>query len=145
MNGKRGQGLSTNAIILIILGVVVLVVLIIGFTMGWSKIAPWMSSDNVDTIVQQCGAACSTNSVSGYCSKKRELNDGDGYKVETTCYTFSLDTDLAKYGIDECSIDCKDSTPCVTWEIIHPGETQVKSVKLSAEKEAERATKYCTP
>ena len=70
---KRGQGLSTNAIILIVLGVVVLVILILGFTMGWERIAPWMSKDNVDTIVNQCSVACSTQSVYDFCTKTREL------------------------------------------------------------------------
>ena len=35
---KRGQSMSTNTIILIILGVVVLVVLIMGFTQGWGTL-----------------------------------------------------------------------------------------------------------
>ena len=42
---KRGQGLSTNAIILIVLGVVVLVVLIGGFTIGWGQMAPWIKTN----------------------------------------------------------------------------------------------------
>ena len=63
MQNKRGQGLSTQAIILIVLGVAVLVIMIIGFTVGWDKIAPWLSRDNVDSIVTQCEVACSTQSV----------------------------------------------------------------------------------
>ncbi len=97
---KRGQGLSTNAIILIVLGVVVLVILILGFTMGWDKIAPWMSKDNVDTIVNQCSVACSTHSVYDYCTKERELNDGAN-KIQGNCSFFAVNH--PKYGVANCS------------------------------------------
>ena len=42
---KKAQGLSTNAIILIVLGVIVLAVLVIGFTMGWDFIASRLSDE----------------------------------------------------------------------------------------------------
>lgn len=74
MKNKRGQGLSTNAIVLIILAVVVLVVLILGFTVGWSKLAPWISSNNVDDVVNQCEIACFSESQFEYCSAGRKLN-----------------------------------------------------------------------
>ena len=99
---KRGQGLSTNAIILIVLGVVILVVLILGFTMGWEKLAPWMSKDNVDTIVNQCAVACSTHSVYDYCTKTRELK-ADGEKIKETCNSFATNKSYEKYGVANCS------------------------------------------
>ena len=101
MNNKRGQGLSTNAIILIILGIVVLVILIAGFTVGWGKIAPFLSSENVNSVVTQCQTACSTNGVFAFCSTERELNDGTK-KIKTNCATFSVISEYAKYGIEEC-------------------------------------------
>ncbi len=104
MYSKRGQGLSVNAIILIVLGVVVLAVLIIGFTMGWEKMAPWMSRNNVDNIVTSCEVACSTNSVYGYCSVKRELKADETLK-DVTCYY--LNKKQISYGIKPCS-----SIPC---------------------------------
>ena len=112
---SRGQGLSTNAIILIVLGVVILVVLIIGFTMGWGNIAPWLSSDNVNTIANQCEAACSTRSTYDFCTKQRELKasdlpkgeDGKIHKSkEETCFFFSTDNNYNPYGIEECSGLC---------------------------------------
>jgi len=102
---KRGQGLSTNAIILIILGVVVLVVLIVGFTMGWDTIAPWLSKDNVQNIVTSCEVACSTQNVYDYCSRERELKSDDlpdnQKEVSGNCTFFSTDP-YKKYGITEC-------------------------------------------
>ena len=99
IENKRGQGLSTNAIILIILGVIVLVVLVIGFTMGWDKIAPWISTDNVDTIKTQCEVACSTNSVYDYCTKTRDLKAGEVEEIDKTC----KDLSELSYGIGACS------------------------------------------
>ena len=107
MENKRGQGMSTNAIILIILGIVVLIVLILGFTMGWGKLAPWLSGNNVDTIVTACEAACLTNSIYDFCTFKRELKasdlPGDVKKVENTCEFFATEEGYELYGIQECT------------------------------------------
>lgn len=103
---KRGQGLSTNAIILIILGIVVLVVLILGFTIGWGKVIPWISSDNVNAISTQCGVACSTNNVYDFCSKEKTLKADDlpgGVKeVKGNCSFFSTSAAYSAYGIADC-------------------------------------------
>ena len=107
MRNKRGQGLSTNAIILIILGVVVLVVLIVGFTLGWSKIKDWFSPNNVDTIVTACEAACSTNSVYDFCMMGRDLKAEDVKLKEVTCNYLSKEK--TEYGIAACApIECSN-------------------------------------
>lgn len=99
MQNKRGQELSTSAIILIILGVIVLVVLIIGFVFGWQKIVPWVSIDNVNSIVTQCDSACFTRSVYDFCSRKRDLKvEGQVFK-NMTCYYMA---EKQNYGITKC-------------------------------------------
>ena len=104
MINKRGQGLSTNAIILIVLGLVVLGVLILGFTLGWRTLAPWISGNNVDTIVNQCESACVTSSKYSYCTQKRELKAEEILK-DVTCYYLS--EKQLQYGIKKCpSINC---------------------------------------
>jgi len=102
---KRGQGLSVNAIILIVLGVVVLAVLIVGFTMGWQKILPFMSTNNVDTIVSACATACSTGSQYDFCSLTRDLKAGDDSVKDVTCnYLAEKQT---QFGVDSCpSVSC---------------------------------------
>ena len=106
---KKAQGLSTNAIILIVLGVIVLVILAIGFLAGWDKIAPWIKpSNNVQTIVDACSMACSTNSVYDYCSVKRELKidteiTGLVNKEKYTCKELSNHKSL---GVQNCSQIC---------------------------------------
>ncbi len=129
---KKAQGLSTNAIILIVLGVVVLAVLIIGFTIGWNKIAPWLSTgeSNIDTIIQQCTVACSTSSINDFCLSKRDLKVPDHEYNGVTCYTLSLDNILKTYGIDQCTtINCKSLVKCSSWTYLEKGKTAI-NVKI---------------
>ncbi len=111
MENKRGQGLSTNAIILIILGIAVLVMLILGFTIGWSKLLPFLSSQNVDSVSNGCVAACSQKSVYGFCTQERELIPAEGDPEKDTCYNFATNfTRYGKYGIEKCpslAADCE--------------------------------------
>ena len=106
LKNRKAQGLSTNAMILIILGVVVLVVLILGFTLGWKKLVPWLSTNNVDTIVNACNAACSTNSQYDFCSFERELRDEKGKEYKGNCNTFATEILYKIYGIKECPELC---------------------------------------
>lgn len=106
---KRGQELSTNTIIIIILAVVVLVVLVLGFTIGWDKVAPWLSSNNVDNIKTACSAACSTGSTYDFCTIEREVKDGVNDKFKETCAKLVTDAKYASraYGIEACpTINC---------------------------------------
>jgi hypothetical protein len=112
MKNKRGQGLSTNAIVLIILAVVVLVVLVLGFTLGWSKFAPWLSQNNVDEVSQQCEAACATDSEYGYCTAAKTLKAEDlDDDVSGNCNLFATDPMYEVYGISSCAtITCATPT-----------------------------------
>jgi len=110
MINKRGQGLSTSTIVLLILGVAVLVLLIIGFTMGWSNMKDKFlgSSNNVDTIAQACATACSTNSVYDYCTVERELKiekDVGAFKNKQLVTCKNLSSELS-FGIQNCSSIC---------------------------------------
>ena len=111
MLDKRGQGLSTNAIILIILGVVVLVILVVGFTLGWDKLAPFLQTNNVENIKTSCGIACTTGNTYDFCSLNRTLKadglppgeDGKVPKAVTgTCFEFATNELYEVYGIEEC-------------------------------------------
>lgn len=105
---KRGQGLSVNAIILIVLGVFVLAVLIVGFTLGWGTLKDRIiPSNNVDTIANSCAVACSTQSKYDFCTAPRDLKAADAELDSVTCnYLAEKQT---KYGIDSCgSVSCDD-------------------------------------
>ena len=106
---RKGQGLSVNAIILIVLGIAVLVVLIAGFTLGWGQLKDKIaSSNNVKTVVTSCSIACSTDDNYEFCFLKRSLKAVDlpsgGKEVMGTCNDFSdeVNSEYVKYGIQEC-------------------------------------------
>lgn len=108
MMDKKGQGLSTNAIILIIMGVAILVILIVGFTYVWEGIGSRIQKDNIGTIVSSCQTACSTQTVYDFCSKQNDLTDENGVKTTTSCQVLASVSDFLEYGLDPCpSIDCK--------------------------------------
>jgi hypothetical protein len=107
MENKRGQGLSVNAVILIVLGIIVLVILVLGFTIGWDRILPFVSSNNVDNIKTACGVACSTNGEFEFCSVKRELKADDVNLKDVTCNY--LEKKQKTFGVEECvSIPCNN-------------------------------------
>lgn len=74
---RKAQGLSVNAIILIILGLVILVVLIIGFTSGWKSFSFLKKSNNVDDLTKICQLSCDTQSEFGYCTSNKKLSIED--------------------------------------------------------------------
>jgi len=110
MMNKRGQGLSTNAIILIVLGVIVLVFLIVGFTIGFEKIFPFITpKSNVKDVASNCNIACNSRAEYDFCTAKREVKVEEGIQVNET-YTSALEfkgtcNDLSAVvglGIKEC-------------------------------------------
>ncbi len=111
MNNKRGQGLSTNAIILIVLGVIILVVLIIGFTMGWKTLFPWLGGKgNSQIISNSCKTACVSSNKYAWCDEPRNLTDENGNIVKVgnnEMKDVSCKTLAEKNLIDDCpSITC---------------------------------------
>lgn len=98
---KRGQGLSTTAIILIVLGVIILVILILGFVMGWEKIMPWIKpANNVKEVAQSCYLACSQEAKYDYCSDKRKLVTKEITLEDVNCnFLAEIKT---SYGIAKC-------------------------------------------
>ncbi len=113
MESKRGQELSTNAIIMIVIGIIVLVVLILGFTIGWDKLLPFFSTNNVQNIQTTCSSACATGNQYDYCSLPRTLKASDlpgnpsNGQVVGNCTFFATNPNYQKYGIGVCdTITC---------------------------------------
>ncbi len=101
LRNKKAQELSVTTIILIVLGLVILVILILGFTAGWNNIKEWISPlNNVGTLVNQCKIACSTDQQYDYCYLKRELKSKEEKSKDVTCY--SLNKKRPQYGIPSC-------------------------------------------
>lgn len=75
---KRGAEMTIGTIVMIILALVVLVVLIYGFTVGWGNLFQNIigfggGKVNVQTVVQSCQVSCSTQSSYDYCQRKRNV------------------------------------------------------------------------
>lgn len=109
---KRGQELSVNTLILIIIGVLVLVFLIIGFRIGWEKVFPFIApANNVKDVTDKCSLACSTNAVYDFCTASREVHVDQeikdlGKKFSGSCYELRGVTQL---GVEACpGVQCKD-------------------------------------
>ncbi|MFH1326603.1 MAG: hypothetical protein ABIH59_00560 [archaeon] len=141
---RRGQGLSTGAIILIIIGVIVLVILALGIFLGWEQIAPWIKSDNnVGDIEQACNLACGTKVSYDYCSAPRELKDGSN-KFTASCYTFAMADGFEKYGIETCSdVDCASKIICEDWN--YKDKEGVSKTEFTVGGKAKKDTPYCKP
>jgi len=107
---RKGQGLSVNAIILIVLGLVVLVLLIIGFVFGFGQFKSVRDAflpTNTGIIVKACEVACSTNSQFDFCSQGRELKTDDKILKDVTCNYLSKKN--PELGIGDCaSVSCSN-------------------------------------
>lgn len=105
---KKGQELSTTTIILLILGLVILVVLIVGFSTGWTAFKKIILPTNVDTVVEECVSTCSLGNKFSFCSGERTLRvNEDKLDVKTSCAVFESASSFDKYNIEDCSaIEC---------------------------------------
>jgi len=108
MKTKKGAEMTIGTIVMIILALVVLVVIIYGFTTGWGNLWDKVvniggGKINVQTIVQSCQLACSTNSQYDYCTKERNIIIDDSGKINSD---LKKCTDLegdSQYGLEICT------------------------------------------
>ena len=108
-NNKKGQGLSVNAIILIILGLVVLVALILGFTLGFQGLKDIFSTNNVGTIASACQTACATNAQYDFCTSPRDLKADNGVQIKDSTCLYLAEKRL-EFGVSKCAeIICSSS------------------------------------
>ncbi len=77
MVNKKGQEMSVATLVLIVIGIVVLVMLILGFSMGWQnlwgKINIFGGGSNVETVVQACKLAAQSDSTFSYCNEFKKV------------------------------------------------------------------------
>lgn len=93
---KRGQELSVGTLILIVLGIVLLVLLILGFSLGWSnlweKIGIFSSSTSLESVAQKCTLAVTSSSLVSYCETFSQVTV-DGNKMYINCEYGKLSLD----------------------------------------------------
>ncbi len=100
---KHGQDLSIGTLILIVLGIVVLVLLILGFSLGWSnlweKINIFQGGSSIESVVQACKIAVSSQATYSYCNTFHKI------KIEgVTDYVNCLDSRVQQ-GLGD-KLDC---------------------------------------
>lgn len=96
MVNKKGQQMTLGTIIAIVLGIAVLVLLIFGFSTGWTnlwqQVTKGTSGSNVQLRIEDCENDCSLGEQSSWCSEKKALQffdaDGNMVKVSGTCAEF---------------------------------------------------------
>jgi len=112
---KKAAEMTIGTIIVIILALVVLVVIVYGFTTGWGNL--WEKiigfgggKVNVQSVVQSCQLACTTNSQYDWCSKSRSVKYQNGsennkvYTLTTNCD--NLDTNLTNVNAGTTGLSC---------------------------------------
>ena len=111
---KKGAEMTIGTIIVIILALVVLVVIVYGFTTGWGNLWEKITGFgggkvNVQSVVQSCQLACTTSSTYDYCKTRNLIKaDADG-NPEDAIQVDCKDLELPKYGLDECDIKCDET------------------------------------
>ena len=74
---KKAQDLSIGTLILIVLGIIVLVLLILGFSYGWSnlweKINIFGGKTSISDVVTNCNLAVTSNAVYTYCNEFKQV------------------------------------------------------------------------
>lgn len=96
--------MAIGTLVVIVLAVLVLVVLALGFTTGWSnlygRMTSFFSSVNVDSVAQACSVAAVAQNKYDYCCAERAINFGEGKKFTVTCDSLAngIDKDNADLG-----------------------------------------------
>jgi len=109
LKSKLAAEMTIGTIIIIILALVVLVFLIMGFSQGWGNFWDNITnlgggSDNVQTIINSCELACTSESTYDYCGINRVVKFGSDKKDKIlTCNKLSMEG----VGLDKCdAVDC---------------------------------------
>jgi len=109
IKNKRGQDLSIGTLILIVLGIVVLVLLILGFSLGWDnlwkKINIFGGTSSVGDIATACKIAVTSQDQYTFCTKTWEIKNASNDKIVIGC------RDRLVTGIDKTAFGNCDGVP----------------------------------
>jgi len=118
---KRGQQLTLATIIVIVLGIMVLVFLIFGFSKGWNNLWDKVRNigggeANLNVIKQSCDIACGSQDTDNYCNFERKVKFGKGIAITGNC----MATDEKK-NRTSCFSNCDNLTGSKVPEIVSMG------------------------
>lgn len=110
IKNKRGQDLSIGTLILIVLGIVVLVILILGFSLGWAnlweKIGLYGGGSSIGDLIKACDSKVALSNKYGYCNEFTLLTLEGGQKAYLNCDDSRVKTSLR----DTMTCDNSDTT-----------------------------------
>ena len=125
MVNKKAQDLSIGTLILIVLGIIVLVLLILGFSMGWGNLWEKINifgggGSSIESEISACNLAVTSNSKYSYCEnfqkikidgKTEYLNCQDGRVEPNLNSKLTCDKTTAQYIEAKCdSLSAADRT-----------------------------------
>ncbi|MEK6800487.1 MAG: hypothetical protein AABY05_01000 [Nanoarchaeota archaeon] len=107
---KKAQDLSIGTLILIVLGIVVLVLLILGFSLGWSnlweKINIFQGGSSLESVIQACNIAVASNSQYTFCQDFKKVKV-DGKVQFVNCQDSRISSSLS--GQIQCTRESADA------------------------------------
>ena len=109
MKDKKGQEMTVSTLILLVLGAIILVLVILGFTMGWqnlwAKINIFNPSTDLDSVIAACKLSAASGATGSYCEfksvtisgTKQYVNCEDNRVVGSLDKTLTCTTDAATF------------------------------------------------
>ena len=84
---KKGQEMSVSTLVLIVIGIVILVMLVLGFTMGWQNL--WgkinvFQGGSVEDVISACKIAAAAEATYSYCNEFKPVTI-DNNKIMVNC------------------------------------------------------------
>lgn len=108
MFNKRGQeGVTLGTLILLILGAVALIVIVLGFTMGWSFIFSKIGilpGQSLQALAESCKISAGSDLAIDYCGYKYIQVEGEDQKQWINCEYPEVLAELNRLGVSR--IDC---------------------------------------
>lgn len=120
MKSKRGQDLTIGTLVLIALGVVVLVLLVLGFWKGWDFVFGFLDlagDTDLDVVAKKCATFVPAGFTSSYCSFVKVTYQGQTEYI--SCHDSRIQAALLAQGVSttgqsDCSTEktsfCSGST-----------------------------------
>ena len=107
---KKGAEMTISTLVIIVLGLIVLVVIALGFGMGWSslwgKLSGYFSTVNVDSIKSSCEYSCNTQASFSYCCEVKELR----YEKGVDPILITCDSNSGRLNMDPCGdVTCNEN------------------------------------
>lgn len=115
---KKGQQLTLSTIIIIVLGIMVLVFLVFGFSKGWNNLWNKVTNlgggaENIGIIKQSCGLACSSQNTYDYCNLNRTVKFGNKVAVKEDCTAITKGEKTRKSCVASCEVLAKSQVPAI--------------------------------